>query len=103
MNLRTKRTGVYIQTYIRRASRPHKRATHFSAVAPEGTDWARMSTLTSLSCKKNANTYGAKEFAIAFVVSVTETSDGPNNWIAKNGKDSMFSILRDIFPEVMQD
>jgi hypothetical protein len=60
---------------------------------------ARMNTL---SCKKNADIDDAKEFAIAFVVSVTETSDGPNNWIAKNGKDSMFAILRDIFPEVMQ-
>ena len=41
-----------------------------------------------------------KEFAIAFVISVTEASDEPRNWIAKNGKDSIFATLREIFPEV---
>ncbi len=44
----------------------------------------------------------AKEFAIAFVISVTEASDDRQNWIAKRGKDSIFELLRDIFPEVMQ-
>ena len=41
-----------------------------------------------------------KEFAIAFVISVTVVSDEPGNWIAKNGKDSIFATLREIFPEV---
>jgi hypothetical protein len=51
-----------------------------------------------LSC---ADVRSAKEFAIAFAVSVTEVSDNPNNWIAKKGKGSMFEILLDIYPEVM--
>ena len=54
-----------------------------------------------LSCKANADERSAKEFSIAFVVSVTEVTDNPNNWIAKKGKGSMFEILRDINPEVM--
>jgi hypothetical protein len=42
-----------------------------------------------------------KQFAIAFVVSVTEISDTSKNWIAKKGKDSLFAILQDIYPEVI--
>ncbi len=53
------------------------------------------------SCRPNADVAeNAKEFAIAFVISVTTASDDPQNWIAKKGKYSIFDILRDIFPEV---
>ena len=52
------------------------------------------------SCRAKADVEDAREFAIAFVVSVTEASDEPQNWIAKKGKDSMFATLREIFPEV---
>ncbi len=51
----------------------------------------------------SANDYmdNAKEFSIAFVFSVTEASDEPQNWISKRGKYSIFAVLQDIFPEVM--
>jgi hypothetical protein len=55
-----------------------------------------------MATRKTPNSSYAKEFAIAFVISVTEASDDRHNWIAKRGKDSIFEILRDIFPEVMQ-
>ncbi len=55
----------------------------------------------AVSFAAKADVDDAKDFAVAFVVSVTEASDDRKNWIAKNGKDSMFAILRDIFPEVM--
>ncbi len=42
----------------------------------------------------------AKEFAIAFTFAVTETMDNQREWIAKNGKDSIFALLREIYPEV---
>jgi hypothetical protein len=55
---------------------------------------------------KDADIDRAKEFAIAFVISVTEpvaeASDDPQNWIAKNGKDSIFEILLEICPEVIR-
>ncbi len=57
--------------------------------------------MNTVSCKADADVGSTKEFAIAFVVSVTEVSDNPNNWIAKKGKGSLFEILRDIYPEVM--
>ena len=41
----------------------------------------------------------AKDFSIAFVVAVTESS-GPQDWIAKNGSNSIFSLLNRIFPQV---
>ncbi len=44
-------------------------------------------------------TTNAKEFAIAFTFAVTELSDRPGEWIAKNGKGSIFSMLQEIFPE----
>ena len=50
--------------------------------------------------KRQCNMENVKEFAIAFVIAVTEASDEPRNWIAKNGKDSIFATLREIFPEV---
>ncbi len=49
---------------------------------------------------RKPNADHAREFAIAFVVSVTEASDEPQNLIAKKGKDSIFEKLREIFPEV---
>ncbi len=51
----------------------------------------------------------AKEFAISFVIyvtePVTEVSDDQQklqNWIAKRGKDSIFEILVEICPEVIR-
>jgi hypothetical protein len=41
----------------------------------------------------------AKEFAISFTFAVTEPSHTPGEWIAKNGKDSIFSMLRELYPE----
>ena len=41
----------------------------------------------------------AKEFAIAFTFAVTETSTNKREWIAKNGKESIFAILQEIHPE----
>jgi hypothetical protein len=41
----------------------------------------------------------AKEFAIAFTIAVTETSDHPREWIAKNGMDSIFALLQELYPE----
>jgi hypothetical protein len=62
-----------------------------------------MVTTTSKHSKVNADVGDANEFAIAFVISVTEASDEPQNWIAKKGKDSVFAMLRDIFPEVRHE
>jgi hypothetical protein len=42
----------------------------------------------------------AKDFSIAFATAVTESSDNPTQWIAKNGDDSIFALLQRIFPEV---
>ncbi len=42
----------------------------------------------------------AKEFAVAFTFAVTEASDTPGEWIAKNGKESIFAMLQDVYPEV---
>jgi hypothetical protein len=42
----------------------------------------------------------AKEFAIAFTMSVTETSANTREWIAKNGKDSIYALLEEIYPAV---
>jgi hypothetical protein len=44
---------------------------------------------------------GAKDFAIAFTIAVTETTANPREWIAKNGKDSIFATLQQIHPEVI--
>jgi hypothetical protein len=41
----------------------------------------------------------AKEFSVAFTIAVTEATDNPQHWIAKKGKDSIFSVLNDIFPQ----
>ncbi len=46
-----------------------------------------------------ADVGNAKEFAIAFTIAVTETSANPREWIAKNGKDSIFALLQEIYPE----
>ncbi len=59
-----------------------------------------MVTKMAPSCRANADSENAKKFAIAFVISVTETANESQNWIAKKGKDSIFAVLRDIFPEV---
>ncbi len=67
---------------------------------PENCLDARMVTRTSSSA--NEDTLNAQEFTIAFVISVTETSDDPQNWIAKKGKDSIFAILHYVFPEVLK-
>ncbi len=53
------------------------------------------------SCSANKDVLNAQEFAIAFVISVTETSDDHQNWIAKKGEDSIFAILHNVFPEVI--
>ncbi len=42
-----------------------------------------------------------KDFSIAFTIAVTETSANPREWIAKNGKDSIFATLQQIYPEVI--
>jgi hypothetical protein len=42
----------------------------------------------------------ATRFAIAFAFAVTESSANRREWIAKNGKDSIFALLQDIYPEV---
>ncbi len=63
------------------------------------TTTTNISNLSDLS-KVNANVGNAKEFAIAFVISVTEASYEPRNWIAKKGRDSVFAMLLEIFPEV---
>ena len=41
----------------------------------------------------------AEEFSIAFAIAVTEASDDPLDWIAKKGKDSIFVLLNQIFPQ----
>ncbi len=46
-----------------------------------------------------ADAGSAKEFAIAFTIAVTETSANAREWIAKNGKDSIFALLQEIYPE----
>jgi hypothetical protein len=40
----------------------------------------------------------AKDFAIAFTIAVTETSASRREFIAKNGKDSIFAVLQEIYP-----
>jgi hypothetical protein len=45
----------------------------------------------------------AKEFAIAFTFAVTEVSANPREWIAKNGRDSIFAVLQEIYPEASNE
>ncbi len=50
--------------------------------------------------KRIADAGSAREFAIAFTIAVTETtSANAREWIAKNGKDSIFALLQEIYPE----
>jgi hypothetical protein len=44
----------------------------------------------------------ATKFAIAFTFAVTESSANRRDWIAKKGKDSIFALLQEIYPEVFQ-
>ena len=53
--------------------------------------------------KRRMNIADAKEYAIAFTIAVTETSDSPREFIAKNGKDSIFATLQEIYPEASTD
>ena len=39
------------------------------------------------------------EFAVAFTIAVTEVSDPAVDFVAKNGRYSIFSILQGIFPQ----
>ena len=41
----------------------------------------------------------AKEFSITFAIAVTEASENPQDLIAKKGKESIFAVLNDIFPQ----
>ncbi len=40
-----------------------------------------------------------EEFAVAFTFAVTEVSDPVVDFVAKNGKYSVFAILQEIFPQ----
>jgi hypothetical protein len=40
-----------------------------------------------------------EEFSVAFATAVTEPSDNSEAWIAKKGKNSIFAILNEVFPQ----
>ncbi len=40
-----------------------------------------------------------EEFAVAFTFAVTEVSDPVVDFVAKNGKDSVFSVFQGMFPQ----
>ncbi len=40
------------------------------------------------------------EFAIAFANIATQASENSEDWVARNGKMSIFSALESVFPEV---
>ena len=42
------------------------------------------------------------ELAVAFANVVTVTSDNTNDWVARNGDESIFSVLQRLLPEVVQ-
>ena len=42
------------------------------------------------------------ELAVAFANVVTVTSDNTNDWVARNGDESIFSVLQRLLPEVIQ-
>ena len=47
-----------------------------------------------------ADVIDAKEFATAFASAVTEESVGKNNFIARDGPESIYSLLQRVFPQV---
>jgi hypothetical protein len=45
----------------------------------------------------------AKEFAMSFACAVTATTEIEETCIAKNGDESLFELMRRIFPQVSND
>jgi hypothetical protein len=43
----------------------------------------------------------AKEFAIAFACAVTHSTGSADDLIAKNGDESLFMLVRKVFPQVI--
>ena len=49
--------------------------------------------------RRESHIQNAEEFSVAFATAVTEASDNPEDWIAKKGKDCIFAVLNEIFPQ----
>jgi hypothetical protein len=49
-----------------------------------------------------ASVMDVNEFAVAFTIAVTEVSDPAIDFVAKNGRYSIFSILQGIFPQARE-
>jgi hypothetical protein len=57
---------------------------------------------TNSNVSKAASLEDPSELAISFANVVTQVSDYTDNWVARNGDKSIFSVLRLVLPEVSQ-
>jgi hypothetical protein len=69
----------------------HHKVVHQKSAKPIG--MSRQSVSHRIDIKNPA------EFSIAFAVAVTESSDNPDDWIAKKGNESIFALLYEVFPQ----
>ena len=49
--------------------------------------------------ENTVNIQNVEEFSVAFATAVTEPSGNPEDWITKKGKDCIFALLDEIFPQ----